>query len=114
MWEAGLQMVKTRPIEGWGKGSFPVFAGYLGAPGVPTLVGAAPPLNNIAHNYYVTTAAETGLVGLGLYLAILIGFFLRCGRALKEDASQTRKWLLVGAIARAARALPDDFPPSDN
>src|SRR5439155_11919163 len=94
MWTAAWTMFKGHPLSGWGVGSFPLFASYLGAPSVPIIAGRMPALSEMAHNQYLQLMAETGLIGLTLYLAILAGFFARCWRALKENTSQTRQWLL--------------------
>jgi len=109
MWQAGVQIWQSRPIEGGGVGSYPLFAGYVSNAGIPLVLGKVPTLSNIAHNFYVQTLAETGLIGLGLYLAILVGFFVRCSRALKQGTSQTRQWLLVGSMAAVAAQAVDAF-----
>jgi len=109
MWVAGLKMWLKHPLTGWGIGSFVVFAPFLGAPAIPILEGGLPSLSQMAHNQYVQLLAETGLIGLTLYLAILIGFFARCWRALKENTSHTRQWLLIGSMAAIAAQAVDAF-----
>ncbi len=101
MWSAATQMFASSPIFGWGIGSFPYWAGFLEAPALPTAaaMNLAPSLGEMAHNQYLQVLAETGFVGLGLYLAVLAGFFIRCGRALRHRTSQTRRWLLMGSMA---------------
>lgn len=70
MWKGGLRMFSERPIFGWGLGSFLLLQGYwtnLGdGPEQVVLYGTGH--QNIAHNYYIQWAAETGVVGLFLFL----------------------------------------------
>jgi len=109
MWAAAWTMFKGKPLTGWGIGSFPLFASYLAAPAMPILEGRMPSLSQMAHNQYLQVLAETGLIGLSLYLSILAGFFARCWRAMKENTSQTRQWLLIGTMAAIAAQMVDAF-----
>src|SRR5262249_46671649 len=89
---AAIAMFVKSPLSGFGLGSFPLFASYLGAPALPVVAGRLPSLGEMAHNQYLQILAETGIVGLLLYLAIPIAFFIHCGRALRARVNQTRKW----------------------
>lgn len=63
LWGLGLRMVQDHPVLGVGMGNFTsVFARYARGDMVND------PL--VAHNSYVTVAAETGLVGLTLFLLV--------------------------------------------
>src|SRR5262249_37453919 len=44
--KAAWKMFLSRPLEGWGPGSYAVFAAYLGAPAFPTLAKLMPGLDN--------------------------------------------------------------------
>ena len=73
-------MFKGKPLTGWGIGSFPLFAPYLAQPATPILEGGMPSLSQMAHNQYLQLLAETGLIGLVLYLsATLVALFSPMG-----------------------------------
>jgi hypothetical protein len=107
MWRPAWAMFLQRPLAGWGLGSFPLFASYMGAPSQPVLAGQMPSMSEMVHNQYLQVAAETGIVGLLLYLGLFASFFVRCGRALKASGSHTRKWILMGAMASMAGIAVD-------
>ncbi len=101
---AGLHMVAERPLTGWGVGRFPITVGrYTARTMDPVLVehlGSS--LSEIPHNEYVQLAAELGLVGLLLYVAVLGGFFVHGFRALGRIKSDTRRWILIAAMGGVA------------
>jgi len=74
-WQAALGMLNDRPLLGVGIGNYaPVYGGYA-------LPGWEDPLGH-AHNYYLHVAAETGLLGLGAYLLLVLAFFWYGWRSL--------------------------------
>jgi O-antigen ligase len=109
LWQAAISMIAAKPVFGWGLGSYPYLAAnhtsvaasgaYVAAHGIN--------LNNIAHNFYLQTAAETGLVGLGLYVGMVATFFVVGVRALRNLKDGTRKMVLVGVLAAMAGQVVD-------
>ena len=74
-WQAGLNMFENNPVLGVGIGNYiDAYPGYA-AQGWETVLGHA-------HDYYLNTAAETGLVGLAAYVALLITAFRHVARAV--------------------------------
>lgn len=76
LWHAGWKMVKAHPIMGVGLGNFKAEVASYAAPGLD--------LNNIAHNTYVEMAAELGVPGLLMFLAIIVLTFLSLGRSRRR------------------------------
>src|SRR5262249_31720581 len=72
------------------------------APSAARVAAEGVTLSSLAHNDYLQLAAELGLVGLALYLAMLGGFFARATKRLREAPSETRKWLSIGALGAVA------------
>jgi len=109
LWQAAISLIAAKPLFGWGLGSFP----YLAAKFTPVAASSAyvashgVNLNNIAHNFYLQTAAETGLIGLGLYVGMVTTFFIVGVRALKDLKDGTRKMVLVGVLAAMAGQVVD-------
>ena len=98
------QMFLDRPILGFGFGQF-----YREK--LPYLSDHETPLqlelirNFIHHNTYLSLLTETGLVGLGLYLAILIAWARRGWRLTRSDNPawvRAHGVLLLGALATYA------------
>ena len=80
LWNVGLRMIQERPVFGVGPGNFPIGAQrYIH--GDIRLVGLS------AHNAYMELAAETGLVGAGLFVAILLAALAQTRRALRVARS---------------------------
>jgi O-antigen ligase len=109
LWHAAITMIAAKPLFGWGLGSFPYIAAKLTpvAASATTVANFGANLRNIAHNYYLQTAAETGLVGLGLYLGMVVTFFTVGVRALGKLQDGTRKMVLIGVLAAMAGQVVD-------
>jgi O-antigen ligase len=130
LWSICKQMIRDHPVMGLGVGSFPMKAAdYSGAMadrkdeqiviasggeimGVPSAAqveqeGAS--MSSLPHNEYLQLAAEQGLVGLALYVAVLVGFFYRGIRALPHVAKigRTRKLMLIAAMGAIAAQCVD-------
>ena len=64
-WAAGMRMFEAHPILGVGAGNYPVAYAQFGSATWPNSLGQA-------HNYYINSAAETGIVGLLAFVSILV------------------------------------------
>ena len=82
-WIAGLHMFIDHPVLGVGIGNYPdaypkyfitIFTNSLGH----------------AHNYYINIAAETGLIGLIVFLLFLLAVFVAGGHSLREINKKLR------------------------
>lgn len=95
-----LDMVRARPLTGWGIGLYPYYQRQFTGSGT-VLSGAMmkPFLNEEAHNLYLQTAAELGIPGLALLVSIII-MFLGMGMArLRSMEVGLRRNLLLGSMA---------------
>ena len=106
LWHAAMAMICQRPIAGWGVGSFAWKAWDYGSGAVEfmppeQLAKLGPSLSTTAHNEYLQMAAEMGIVGAGFYLAVLIQFFVRCGRFLSRGIAGQRQSFAAAALAAA-------------
>lgn len=102
MWETAWRMFLDRPLLGQGLNTF--MANYL------TYYVGGERTPRYAHNCYLQTAAETGIVGLVLFLAVLGCFFVSCVRALRERRSDEPALLLgltAGLLAFVVQAGAD-------
>ena len=76
-WQAALNMLTDHPWTGVGFSNYqPVYEQYR-------LLNWPMPLGH-AHNIYLNMAAETGLIGLGLYLVLWISIFVLTFRAIRR------------------------------
>ncbi len=107
MWSGGLRMLSLKPLFGWGLGS------YLLLQGRWTNLGDGPEqvvLNgtghqNIAHNYYVQWAAETGSVGLFLLLFSVFVLLFSGWRALARVRDPGERTLLIACLGALSGGL---------
>jgi O-antigen ligase len=100
LWLVGWRMVEAHPVEGVGAGNFPVASiHYLLQPGTVLRDDYIVQVPKVAHNIYLGTWAELGLVGLLLFCGIL-AFALACAaRAARTfEAHGDRD---MGALTRA-------------
>ena len=76
-WRAACRMASERPVAGWGLGAWLVMQGRWTHQGddVPEVLASGTGHSNLAHNFWVQWAAETGGVGLGLHVALVAAFF---------------------------------------
>ena len=87
MWESALRMIRDRPLLGHGLNTF--MANYL-----DYWVGGER-MPRYAHNCYLQTAAETGLIGLAAFVWMLWQVGARIKASLGPPATEERL-LLVG------------------
>jgi O-antigen ligase len=117
LWHAAISMIAAKPLLGWGLGSFPYLAAkYTSVASSASIVATnGIDLRNIAHNYYLQLAAETGIVGLGLYVSMMVTFFIVGVRALGKLKDGARKMVLIGVLAAMAGQVVDSITsPSYN
>jgi putative inorganic carbon (hco3(-)) transporter len=76
-WQAGLNMFENNPVLGVGIGNYMEAYPQYAAQGWETVLGHA-------HDYYLNAAAETGVVGLAAYIALLIAAFRQVSAAVRS------------------------------
>ncbi|HEY3991678.1 MAG TPA: O-antigen ligase family protein [Ktedonobacteraceae bacterium] len=76
-WIAGINMYLTHPVLGVGIGNYPdAYANYY----VTIFVNSL----GQAHNYYINIAAETGTIGLVIYLFFITAMLVAGGQAVHQ------------------------------
>lgn len=91
-WQTGLAMFASDPILGIGVGNFNVrFTEFHIHPGFPISAGHA-------HNYYIQALAETGIVGLVAYLALMGTALATCIRAARTGTDGLARAVGIGAV----------------
>lgn len=99
-WGGALAMIKSKPLTGWGIGLFPVYQHAYTGQGIEIVEGGyRVSLAEQAHNFYLQTAAELGLPGLILMLAVLGSFLVTAIRQVGKMDAGIRQTLLLGCIA---------------
>jgi O-antigen ligase len=109
MWRRGWKLLREQPLWGWGIGTFPVEQARVASGGVPRelVERAGPSLAEEAHNEYVQTAAEMGIVGLCLYLWVPGAFLVGGWRLLRGREAGLRQRVLMGCLAGVAGQAVD-------
>ena len=109
-WTGSVEMIKQRPLTGWGTGLYPVYQSKFTGQGVPIPPdgqGARTSLAENAHNFYLQTAAELGLPGLMLVLATLGTFLVAGFKRFGELEAGIRRTLLMGSLAATIAFMVD-------
>jgi len=105
LWISGFQMVKDRPVAGWGPGIYkdtagPYKAPYAGLIHYPTHTGFQTVSH--AHNLFLMVAIQSGIIGLLLFLAFIVaafrGMLRQENRALRFGAMAALTAFLVGGL----------------
>jgi O-antigen ligase len=113
IWTVALHMAEDHPIVGVGLGQFPVVSpDYLALRGAFARGDLLISQRIVVHNLYLQSWAETGLVGLLLYLTVAAASLLAAYRAARNferarDRSTTA--LARAALLAAAGALTAAF-----
>ncbi len=92
LWGLGLEMIQKHPVLGVGIGNFIPMSARYARGGLRTSA-------NGAHNSYVQVAAETGLIGLVLFLWIHALALRSAARAIRQGAALGLRELRLGGIA---------------
>ena len=97
--QAGWEMFRDRPLVGVGSGNYTLaYQAPIDPSGNTYRVHPWYTSRGHAHNYYLHVAAESGLLGLGSYLALLSGLAWTIVKALRR----VRDWLWQGIVAGAS------------
>jgi len=107
IWNATLDMVKVKPLAGWGLGNFAFFYPYYRIREY-FLQPEATPVTIHTHNEYLQMLSETGIIGLLLFLsfiAVIITVAVRYKAGNRDSASL----IVKGCIAGIAAVLADNF-----
>jgi O-antigen ligase len=109
LWRGAVLMAAEKPLTGWGMGNYLVNQAqwtHEGDEAVIVLRKGADQ-NNMAHNYYVQWAADTGSVGLLLHVAVVFAFLLTAIRGMRTTRTPFQTALLAGSCASIVGASVD-------
>lgn len=93
-WKAGLRMIKAHPLGGIGLGNFKSQMRLYADPGTRAWT--------IAHNSYISIAAEVGLPALATYLALLFFTFRSLSQSRRRAIRLRSEMVYHSAIAAEA------------
>ena len=100
LWSIGMRMSEDHPVTGVGVENFVLFSPrYVRQPGSLEFV-AFTERPYVPHNVYIGFLAETGVVGVGLFLALLAICMAAAGKAARRF--EARGELQAAALAQAA------------
>ena len=109
-WRGAMKMVANKPLLGYGLGLYPYLQSHFTGVGNPVdTYNLRPSLADQAHNLYLQTAAEVGIPGLLLFLAVPIVFLITGVRRIVHMDDGIRKRLLMGVMAAIIGIMVDAF-----
>jgi O-antigen ligase len=117
IWAVGWRMVKAHPITGIGVGNFPdTTIDYLLQPGSLDSSLFIVDKPQVAHNIYLETLAETGVIGLVLFFGI-VAFLMRCAlkaaRIFAQAGDRPMDIISRAMVVATVGVLATDFFISD-
>ncbi len=110
IWSCGFDMIKEKFFTGKGWGLYELFypfyqGKYLFLDRMRNLRTHA----NNAHNEIIEIWAQTGTVGLGLYILFLVVFFVYSYKLIKNISDKQNKLLVLGITVAVAGMLVDNM-----
>jgi O-antigen ligase len=117
-WKAAALMLREEPIKGLGLGSYSVLQAqwtHQGADPSEVITGVIRH-DNIAHNYYVQWAADTGTIGIFLYIAAVLSVAVALGLGFPQirNTPLTQAIILGCLVSIVSGAIDALFSPSYN
>jgi O-antigen ligase len=113
IWKVGERMVAAEPVTGVGAANFQVSAiHYLLTPGAIRADDRLIDSPSVVHNSYLQILVETGVIGLGLFLAIVascIAAAIRARRAFAARDDRDGELLAIAVICAIASILAADL-----
>ncbi|MEM0966349.1 MAG: O-antigen ligase family protein [Verrucomicrobiota bacterium] len=108
LWEDALRAFSTRPLTGWGIGSYVYIQFVYAGEKLRSLGdGQTPPLVEFAHNDYIQWLVEFGLIGTILLILPPIAAVVKIARF--GEVGTLASWIAVGLVAFLFTAAID-FP----
>ena len=104
-WRGAARMVAAFPLTGCGLGRYPGVQAAWTHQGSLLKPSLRPSLSEEAHDLYLQTAAETGLIGLALYGAALSAFAVQCRSRLNRRTCirpSSRDALVIAVLSMVA------------
>lgn len=108
IWRDSLAMWLAHPWTGTGLGTFHLSFPLYASEELKQLWPPGKFIVNDAHNEFLQVLTETGIIGLGLYLWLLVAFF-RSAAAIAAERSGRERYLIYGCIASCAGILAQNF-----
>jgi O-antigen ligase len=85
LWHVAWSITSGHPFFGVGIGQFPIVSPhYVNFPGVLSYVNLIVDKHLVVHNLYLQLWAESGIIGVGLFLAVVALCFAGAARAIKR------------------------------
>jgi O-antigen ligase len=85
LWTVAVRAINAHPVAGLGNDNFQQAAkDYLLRPGATTAAGLIVTVPHVAHDLYLETWADTGVVGLGLFVGLILGLLRYALLAVRE------------------------------
>lgn len=108
-WRAGIRTVKLFPLTGVGVGGYYRVYPMVRSPDAP---GPEDPIAFDPHDFYLSVAAETGLVGLAAFGWTIVAFVREARDALADARGEGRRFalaLLAGVLAMGCHLVFNAF-----
>ncbi|MCA1756030.1 MAG: O-antigen ligase family protein [Bacteroidales bacterium] len=98
-WKAAGRMIAERPVLGWGPGTYQfVYAPYQ-LPAERTIISTNFGDRGNAHSEYIGAAADSGVPGALIYIALLVSVFIPGVRFTLFSINKKKRWLMIALLS---------------
>ncbi len=109
IWRDTLTMWAQQPFFGTGPGTFHIYFPQYASKELRAIWPQEQSIINDAHNEYIQYLAETGIVGFGIFLWMIIALFKNAAALRIKSTGQSENYLISGFIASAAGILAQNM-----
>lgn len=96
-WVAGVQMIKDKPILGFGPGTFYTFYKGYTVSSFETYVSNNPDHSTV-HNYFLLTFIEQGVIGFIIFILLCISVLIKGEEVYHKTVEKNDKVIVMAAI----------------
>ena len=112
IWRDTLTMWSTSPLFGTGLGTFHIYFPRFASEELKHRWPQGQAIVNDAHNEFIQYLGETGIIGFGIFLWVLIAFFYNAVSVMQKTSGNAR-YVQAGLVASASGILAQNFFSAD-
>jgi O-antigen ligase len=98
-WKAAGRMIAEKPLLGWGPGTYQFLYAPYQLPAERTIISTNFGDRGNAHSEYIGAAADSGVPGALIYIALLVTLFIKGIRFTIFPTDKKSRWLMIALLS---------------